>query len=225
MKIKLCIHNHTESSKYSTNSKEHFSKAFDQGIIDKVAITDHDYIRSAQEFQKYFGEKRIIVGEEISTTDGDLIGLFLKKFVPTGVSAERAIQHIHNQGGLVLASHPYDPKKGIGEELLNKLKDEIDIVEIFNSWRFRSIKKPLMSKKVNEMAEKWVKENNKPGVASSDSHYDTNIGRSYTVVEDFDSPEELIFNLQQDGVEHVKRNAVINFKSFQTYFKGKFNRR
>jgi hypothetical protein len=205
-------------SKNSINTIEDYKKAFDEGIIDKIAITDHDYIREAQNFQDYFGEDKIIIGQEISTTDGDMIGLFLKRFVPSGVSAERAAQHIKSQDGVVYVPHPF-ARKGIGKEVLENIKSYIDIVEIFNAWTFRSIKKPFTSTKLNEKALVWAKENDIPGFASSDCHYRSNIGRSYTEMEDFSSKSEFLHSLKGE-LKYTKRHSKIGLLSFRTWIKG-----
>ena len=143
MKIKVCLHNHTFRSKYSINTEEDFAQAFDEGRIDKVAITDHNYLQEAKNLQRKFGDKRIILGEEITTKEGEVIGLFLKRFVPSGTSLQRTCEHIKAQGGVVCVPHPFSGKRndGIGEEGLEKIKSYIDVIEIYNGWTHRSLKR------------------------------------------------------------------------------------
>src|ERR1700687_4635769 len=100
--VKLNLHAHSNISKDSTIQAEQLQQAFAAGTIDQIAITDHDDIRAAKELQAKFGPERIIVGEEITTNKGKhIIGLFLNKFVPRGLSAERICELIRNQGGLI----------------------------------------------------------------------------------------------------------------------------
>lgn len=223
MSIKVSLHNHTDYYSSSVNSIDHYKNAFDQGKIDKIAITDHDYIQSAKVYQRIFGEDRIIIGEEISTTDGDVIGLFLKKFVPSGLSAQRTIELIKAQNGIVYIPHPFAPK-GLGQKLMDELVDQIDVVEIFNGWSHRSIAKLFrISGNVNKKAEEWAKQNNKPGIVGSDSHFPSDIGNCYTEMEDFDDQESFLHSLNGD-VNHVKKNNPTNLYFIRTAVKKFFRK-
>lgn len=222
MKIKVCLHNHTFQSQNSINTLEDFKSAFDEGRIDKVAITDHDFIQQAREFQNYFGENRIIVGEEITSKDGDILGLFLKKFVTSGLSGERVIELIKAQGGIVYIPHPFS-RKGVGKEFLDKHKKNIDVIEAYNGWTHRTLMRPFQSENANKLGEEWGRENDMPMVSSSDSHFRTDIGSCHTIMEDFDSPESFIDSLRGE-TELVKRKNKVNMLAWRAWFKGKFRR-
>jgi predicted metal-dependent phosphoesterase TrpH len=78
------------------------------------AITDHNSIWGAQKLQEYVDTQSdipltIIVGEEISTSHGELIGLFLTEKVEAGLTPEETVREIKEQGGLVLLPHGFDP--------------------------------------------------------------------------------------------------------------------
>ena len=112
------------------------------GQVDVVAITDHDEVRGAL-IARAFARARpdlgveVVVGEEISTRNGHLIGLFLEERVPPGLPAARTIELIHGQGGLAVAAHPFHPVRGRGRgqpglpELLPDLA--LDAVEVVNN--------------------------------------------------------------------------------------------
>jgi len=79
-----------------------------------IAITDHDTLdgalharKHAQEHPDLYGHLEVIVGEEVSTSDGHVIGLFLQKWIPPGLDARTTIDAIHDQGGIAVAPHPY----------------------------------------------------------------------------------------------------------------------
>ena len=77
-----------------------------------IAITDHNTTAGAMkalELSKEFPAVDIIVGEEISTLDGEVIGLFLKEEIPAGLSINETIRMIREQGGLTVAPHPFSP--------------------------------------------------------------------------------------------------------------------
>ena len=86
--------------------------------VDVVAITDHDEIRGALRARDWACEHPelgvdVVVGEEISTLNGHLLGLFLEERVPPGLSALETIGEIHAQGGLAVAAHPFHPIRGV----------------------------------------------------------------------------------------------------------------
>ncbi|MCL4498711.1 MAG: PHP domain-containing protein [Chloroflexi bacterium] len=77
--------------------------------ISVIAITDHNTIKGAYfaaSLSDYYSFD-IIVGEEIMTTDGEIIGLFLNEEIRPGLSAVETIYRIHEQGGLAIAPHPF----------------------------------------------------------------------------------------------------------------------
>lgn len=222
MNIKVCLHNHTYKSKNAINTLEDFENAINSEKIDKVAITDHDYIHEALVIQKKLGEEKIIVGQEITTKEGEIIALFIKKFIPTGLTAKRVCELIHSQGGIVYLPHILSPK-GLQEETLEEIKPFIHVVEGYNGWRHRSLAKPFLSEKVNEKAQEWAKDNNIPFVSSSDAHYPANIGRCYTTMEDFSDSESFLKSLKGD-LNLTKRKNVVNLQSVRTWVKGRFGR-
>jgi predicted metal-dependent phosphoesterase TrpH len=78
--------------------------------LDVIAITDHDVIegslRARDLWQKGNYRFDFVVGEEVSTQDGHLLGLYIEKPIPSGLSLERSIDLIHEQGGLAVIAHP-----------------------------------------------------------------------------------------------------------------------
>ena len=98
----------------------------EQGITVQ-AVTDHNEIWGAQrlkamvenrdsapinvQLDEEAGPLTIIIGEEISTSEGELIGLFLSQKIEPGLSPEETVQRIKDQGGLVLLPHGFDPLK------------------------------------------------------------------------------------------------------------------
>lgn len=79
-----------------------------------IAITDHDTLDGALRAQRHardhadvYGHLQVIVGEEISTSEGHVIGLFLEEWIPPGMDAHSTVEAIHGQGGLAIAAHPY----------------------------------------------------------------------------------------------------------------------
>jgi predicted metal-dependent phosphoesterase TrpH len=112
------------------------------GRVDILALTDHDDIRGALLAREYARENPalrvdVVVGEEISTRNGHLLGLWLQERIPPGLSALESIQLIHAQGGLAVAAHPFHPLRGVecGQYSLGRLIPDLplDGIEIVNN--------------------------------------------------------------------------------------------
>jgi len=112
------------------------------GRLDVVAITDHDEIAGAvraREFARGHAELGVdvVVGEEISTLNGHLLGLYLTERVPPGLSARDTIRVVHAQGGLAVAAHPFHPLRGTarGHRSIARLIPELplDAIEVVNN--------------------------------------------------------------------------------------------
>ena len=75
--------------------------------LDCIAVTDHNTIRGAL-LARELADFKVIVGEEVKSSQGDIIGLFLSEEVPKGLSPLETVRRIKGQGGLVLVPHPFD---------------------------------------------------------------------------------------------------------------------
>lgn len=174
--IKVDFHTHSSASPDGGITADQYRELLIDGLLDCIAITDHNTIDLAQELHKELGEK-IIVGEEIETKQGEIIGLFLSKAIPGGLELADAIQRIKNQGGLVYLPHPFETvRKGIQKNDLAELVDRIDVVEVYNGRAVAQNKGPE--------ATVWARLNQIPGAASSDAHGIKGIGTAYTLVSD-----------------------------------------
>ena len=165
-----------------------YQSILDTDQLDVIAITDHDTIDEARRIQDVLGE-RIIVGEEITTTAGDIIGLYLHEAIPAGLSTEVAIDRIQAQGGLVYIPHPFETiRSGLDEATLNTITDSIDIVETHNGRAF--------AQKRHQRAIDWAAAWQKPAAASSDAHGIGGIGHTFTTIDASPTRDTLIELLQ-----------------------------
>ena len=78
--------------------------------LDVIAVTDHDTIEGALRAAEHAARRsrlQVIVGEEVSSRDGHIVGLFLEHRVTPGLSAAATVHAIHDQGGIAVAAHPF----------------------------------------------------------------------------------------------------------------------
>lgn len=153
-------------------------------MLDFIAITDHNETSFARALQTQLGSQ-IIVGEEIKTFDGEIIGLYLTRTIEKGKSALDTVREIHAQGGLVYIPHPFETgRAGLQENILERIKDEIDILEVFNArGRFRG---------KNDQAASFSKNKNFVLASSSDSHCLKGVGSAYSIVDQEPTKESLV---------------------------------
>ncbi|WP_165423546.1 PHP domain-containing protein [Ktedonosporobacter rubrisoli] len=104
------LHMHSTYSDGSGTIKEILEHVQHNTNLDVIAITDHDVIegslRARDLWQQGSYRFDFIVGEEISTKEGHLLALFIEKRIAPGMSMERSIELIHEQGGLAVIAHP-----------------------------------------------------------------------------------------------------------------------
>jgi predicted metal-dependent phosphoesterase TrpH len=147
----------------------------------------------------------VIIGEEVMSSDGEIIGYFLTEEIPTGLPAEEVIHRIKAQGGLVCLPHPFD---GFGRFPLNASKREvlyaqIDIVEVFNA---RSL-----SLRYSEEALVFAQTNGFLASAGSDAHAPREIGKAFVEMPAFDGPEEFKIALGKGKIFGQKNGVKDHF--------------
>ena len=190
------MHTHSEYSPDSRTPLEDQAAALVAAGIDVVCATDHNTIEGALRLRDLgVPGLRVIVGEEVSTRDGEIIGLFLEKPIPRDLSGEETITRIHEQGGIVSVPHPFSRNRmyHLRRDALDRLWPQIDCLEIFNAREAFAAD--------NRRAMAYAKERNIPGAVGSDSHRVSELGRAWIEVDDFTGPAELVEALR-GGVVH-----------------------
>lgn len=131
--MRIDLHNHTIVSFDGFNRLADFERAHRAGKFDVVAITDHHSVEGALRLRER-ASFPVIVGQEIVTSEGEVIGLFTEQPVPRGLSAAETVARIKDQGGLVYVPHPFLPliAKTLARAALLRLLPSVDIVEVHN---------------------------------------------------------------------------------------------
>lgn len=186
MIVSIDPHVHTEYSSDCTVSIDKVFTISKRKGLNGVAVTDHNCIEGALRLKEKTGEHFVvIVGEEIKTSEGEIAGLFLKEWIPPGLSPEDTIDKIKSQGGLVCITHPFCffRRSRLNFQTLKRIIRTVDIVEVFNSRNIFYAD--------NEKAYAFAKDKNKLMMVGSDAHIPYEYGRSYLRIPLFDngSPE------------------------------------
>ncbi len=175
------LHSHTSASFDSLASPRAVLRAAASRGLTHLAITDHDRIDGALEAREMAIREAlpltILVGQEIRTRQGDLIGVFLERPIRSGLDAFEAIEDVRAQGGVVGIPHPFDRFRssllGMGE--VDELAPLVDWVETHNA--------RIMVGNGNQRAAEWAVEHELPGVAVSDAHSVLEIGVAYVALD------------------------------------------
>lgn len=200
MGIRVDLHTHSVGSSDGGLTTEDYRQALEQGKLDYIAITDHGTIEMAQQIRDGLGElgERIIVGEEIKTTDGELIGLYLSHRISHGLSPEQTIKAIREQGGIVYVPHPFETvRSGISEKGLLKIINDVDIIEIYNSRALFQLK----SKKAIALAKRYGLRQ----AASSDAHGLVGWCKTYTLLDSAPKRDSIVKLLEK--ARYIKKTA------------------
>lgn len=161
--------------------------------INCVAVADHHTIAGALKL-KGIAPFRVIVAEEIATTAGEILGLFLSEGICKGLSAQETISRIRSQGGLVAIPHPFGRSLFRHNNVLTSIEilSQVDIIEAFNS-------RTPFSSSISRAA-MLAKEQRKPASAGSDAHTPEEIGRAYVEMPDFHGPDDFLNSLAQGRI-------------------------
>jgi predicted metal-dependent phosphoesterase TrpH len=107
------LHVHTLASDGTSSVAEILAHVAAAGQLDVMAITDHERIDAAVAARHMAQDAglpfEVVVGEEITTRGGHLLGLFLERPVPALKSLRWSIEAVHDQGGLAVPAHPLVP--------------------------------------------------------------------------------------------------------------------
>ena len=171
------FHIHSKYSYDSALSPSQIIKTAKKVGLMAIAITDHNNIKGGIEAKRIADDSIIvIVGSEIKTNRGDVIGLFLCNEI-NDKDFNKVINNIREQGGIAILPHPYK----LGKDGIKELGKKVDIIEVKNG-RLPTYK--------NIMAKKLAISLNKPIIGGSDAHTSKEIGCIKTLFKDEAISEE-----------------------------------
>ncbi len=209
MRLKIDLHIHTRNSIDSFNSLNMIVKYARKRNISVIGITDHNVLTSMEDQEGI----RFIIGEEIKTKSGELIGFFLNETIKKGFSLLDTIKEIKRQGGIVCVPHPLDRlrRSAIGYDNLMKVIDYVDIIEVFNG--------RTLVMEDNFEALKIARRFKKGMSCGSDAHIPFEIGVCSLEIEDFKTKDDFLNVLKNPKINIGKSPFLVHIPStFAKYY-------
>ena len=192
--IDVDLHMHTDHSyDCATPVEVLLAEARAKGL-GAIAVTDHNEVSGALEAEAKASGIKVIVAEEVKTKDqGEVIGLFIRKRIPAGMTLAQTLDEIHAQGGIAYVPHPFDRMHSVPdyEHLLSHL-DRIDALEVYNA--------RVAIGEFNEEAARFAQKYRLPAGAGSDAHVAQGLGSVRIRMRDFDGPEEFLESLREADI-------------------------
>lgn len=194
--LKIEFHCHTHASKDSLTKPADLIKTARRKGLNRLVITDHNSTQGAFAAQKLDPEL-VIVGEEIMTTQGEILAAFVTEEIPPNLSPQETIKVLKEQGAFISVSHPFDRlrKGGWEENDLLEIISDVDAIEIFNS--------RCMDSRFNLQAKQFAEKYNLAGTVGSDAHAAFEVGTSVILLDQFEGA---------DGMRKVIRQAKFKTK-------------
>jgi len=216
--LKADLHVHTRYSEDSISPPEKIVEHCLKVGINCLAITDHNEISGAFEVKR-IAPFKVIVGEEILTSQGEIIGYFLTEKIPPRLSPEETVARIKAQGGLACIPHPFDRFRSgakLRTNALEKIIPDVDLIEVFNS--------RTMLLRDSARALKLAQKHGLPGIAGSDAHVVREIGSTYMEIPEFNDAEQLRQALRQGKILGHRTNLFIHFYGIRNRLVKQFQR-
>jgi len=203
---RLEFHCHTRFSRDSLTEIGPLLAACRKKGIDRLAVTDHNTFAGAL-VAKRLDPERVLVGEEILTTEGELLAVYLKEEVPPGLTPEETIALLRAQGAFISVSHPFDwSRRGSWRpESLARIAPLVDAIEVFNS--------RCLSPFANQKAQAFAEIHGLPGTVGSDAHTLFEVGRAVIDLPEFHDAGSLKESLARARFVTRKSSLLVHFSS------------
>ena len=182
--LQVEFHCHTRYSKDSLTQIKALLATCRRKGIDRVAITDHNEIEGAR-LAHQIEPERVIIGEEIMTTRGELLAFYVQEKIPKGLTPEAAIQRLREQGAFISVSHPFDKARSGAWDLadLETIAPLVDAIETFNA--------RCLNNQANLAAQAYARAHHLAGTSGSDAHILMEVGAARQKIPFFNTPAEL----------------------------------
>lgn len=184
--------------------------------LDVLFVTNHNTLNGYQQILEYkndhtkYKKIQVLPAEEITTNTGaHIIAYGISREIKGGLTLEEIIDEIKKQDAVSCAPHPFS--------LLDALRERAkmcDLVEIFNSNNVDVIS--------NARATKFSLDNNKIGIAGSDSHVLSTLGRCVNLVESENTLDDVLYAMKHNRIT-IQNTGYAHEKETLEHIKYKIN--
>ncbi|MCE2490180.1 MAG: PHP domain-containing protein [Anaerolineae bacterium] len=197
---KVETHAHTMWSGDSLTRPETIVRMCRERQITRIAITDHNTAEGAL-FLKHMAPGLVIVGEEIMTSEGELLAWYVRESVPAGMTPAKTIRNLRNQGAVISVSHPFDRlRRGAWrQDQLERIIDKVDAIEVFNA--------RCVYASDNERALAFARQHGMTGSVGSDAHYGPEYGQTLQLTRPFEDDPLDFLDALLSSKTHCKRSS------------------
>lgn len=197
--MKYDLHIHSKYSSDGVLEPQKIVKIAMKRGLNGIAITDHNTIKGGLEAKKYESEEfTVIVGSEIATEKGEIIGLFLSEEVKSR-DVQDAISEIKEQGGFVVLPHPFDELR---HSAFHPTREDVKFIEGVEGFNSRCV-----FQNYNKRAVEFAIKHNLTITSGSDAHFINEIGNGWINTEIEDIREALI---KKEVKIFGKRSPLVN---------------
>lgn len=187
--LRVDLHSHTMWSGDSTTTPDEIIDCVVASGLDVLCITDHNALAGAEKLAAEL-PCRVIVGEEVRTHVGEIIGLFLTERIPGGLQPVEVCRRIRDQDGIVYIPHPFDPLRNC---LRADVIDELVAEGLVDAIEGRNGKTSLDH--LNQRAVDYAASHGLATGAGSDAHVAEALGAAYVEMRDFEGPTSFLGSL------------------------------
>ena len=174
--IRVGLHLHSRYSPDSITPLEKIVERARELGLERVALTDHETAEGALELKRMEPELAI-VGQEIKTTEGEVIGLFIDRTLEAYRQPEVVLDDIHAVGGVTYLAHPLDRRRyRFAPHRIAELAPRLDVIEVHNQWS---------APEANQAAAQLAAELGLPSACGSDAHAPPELGHCWMEMEAF----------------------------------------
>ena len=178
---KADLHIHSDHSDGLASIPDIMEYVATQTDLKVIAITDHNTIEGAlfaKSLEDMYPGLEVVIGEEITSKWGHILGLYLTEAVPAGLSAAETIARINDQGGVAIIAHPF-ANRAFGPFGLKSLGDRVcdvafQAMEVYNSSPYLIYANRLASKA-------FAAGQGIAATGGSDAHVLKAVGKGYTM--------------------------------------------
>lgn len=215
--LRVESHCHSNYSPDSFNKIEDMIAVARKRGIDRLVITDHNTINGALA-AKELAPELIIVGEEIKTTEAELLAIFVQENVPRNLAPMEAISRLKEQDAFISVSHPFDVKRAGAwrQETWRDMLPHLDAIEVFNARCYID--------SYNTQAQDFAEKHNLAGTVGSDAHTLGELGRANFIVPVFEDAQGLREVIRQAQFITKTSNASVRlYSTFAHFYKNVTN--